>query len=98
MKIIIESGGMELSDAIRAYAEKRLRTLQKFLARFEKSGDLELHLEILRTTQHHRKGDVYQANAKIRLPGKILSAGEKASDVHAAVNLVKNVLKVKLKK
>jgi putative sigma-54 modulation protein len=98
MQIIIESGGMELSESVRAYAEKRFRTLEKLLARFEKEGDKELHVEVLRTTRHHRKGDVYQANAQLRLPGKMLNAEEKADDIHTAIDVAKDVLKMEIEK
>jgi ribosomal subunit interface protein len=98
MQIIIESGGMELTESVRAYAEKKFRVLEKFLTRFEKDGDMELHAEILRTTRHHRKGDVYQVNTKLRLPGKALRSEEKAEDVRAAIDLAKDVLKMEIEK
>jgi putative sigma-54 modulation protein len=98
MKIIIESGGMELTESVRTYADRKFRTLEKFVSRFEKGGEIELHVEILKTTQHHRKGDIYQANANIRLPGKMLNVGEKAADVHTAIDLAKDVLKMEIEK
>jgi len=98
MKIIIESDGMELSESVRAYADKKFRVLEKFVTRFEKGGEIELHVEILKTTEHHRKGDIYQANANIRLPGKMLNVEEKGDNVHTAIDLAKDVLKMEIEK
>ena len=98
MRQNIEAVGLELTQALRTYAEQKFSTLQKFLTRLEKDGELGAHIEIQRTTKHHRKGDVYQVNVEIRLPKKILRVQEKADDMRKAIDKAKDILRFEIEK
>jgi ribosomal subunit interface protein len=98
MKIIIESVDMELSEAVRKYIEGKFRTLEKFLTRFEGAGELPLHVVVIRTTRHHRKGEVYEITADIRVLKKSLRVAEMGDDVRTAAVLAKDVLRMEIEK
>jgi ribosomal subunit interface protein len=98
MKIIIEPVGMELSEMVRLYIDGKFRTLEKFLKRFEGAGELTANVEVVRTTRHHRKGDVYEVAASIRMPQKSLRIAESGEDVRAAADQAKDVLRLEIEK
>jgi ribosomal subunit interface protein len=99
MKIIIESVGLELSSAVRTYIDGKFRMLEKFIKRFEGAGELTLHVEVTRTTRHHRKGgEVYEVISGIRLPKKSLRVAESAEDVRTATDLSKDILRMEMEK
>ena len=50
-------------------------------------------IEIGRSTQHHKKGDVFRAEIRITGAGLNLYATSEQSDLYAAIDLVKDNLK-----
>ena len=83
MKIIIKSKNFELTAQLESFINKKIGGLTKFLKAFEGhslpvAGGRSLFdtfVEVERETMHHRKGDIFKAEAKIYLPGKSLFAG-----------------------
>lgn len=98
MNIDIKATGIELTPAIREYAEEKIGSLQKFLKRWELEGEVKTWVELDRTTHHHHKGMVFRAVADLRLPGKILRAEEYNADLRAAIDRVKDTLKREIAK
>lgn len=98
MKLQILASRLALSDALKEYVAMKLGVLARYLERFEKEGEKLLVVEIARSTAHHRHGDVYYAEATLRLPGKTLRAEHRNSDIHAAIDVVKDVMKIEIKK
>lgn len=96
---------MELTPAINTYIEDRINGLEKFI-----SGDdlkqwdeknqaaVEADVEIARTTNHHRQGDVYRAEVNIKVPGRIIRAEAEEWDMRVAIDRVKDQLQIELKK
>lgn len=97
MKINITSTA-DLTSTLEAYIEQKLAPLAKFLKRFEEAGEVELRLEIGRTTRHHRKGDVFKAIADLRLPHQVLRAEEYAEDVRKAIDQARDTLRLEIDK
>ena len=98
MKINIKTIQVDLTPSLNVYIEEKLSPLAKFLKRFDETGDAEIWLEVSRATQHHRKGDVFEASADLRLPKKILRAESTASDVRAAIDEIKRELSLEIQK
>ncbi len=98
MKIIVEAVGLELSKPERERISAKFQPLSKFLKRFEGEGEMTVMVEVVRTTRHHRKGDVYEVVAGVRLPKKSLRVAESADDVPAAIDRVKDVLRSEIEK
>lgn len=98
MRINIKTTKVDLTPSLRTYIEEKFGSLAKFVRQFDVTGDAEIWLEIVRTTRHHRHGDVFWAAADLRLPKRILRAEETSEDVRDAVDAVKNKLRLEIEK
>ncbi len=98
MRINIEAAGFELTPTIKAYVESKIGSLARLLKRFEKAGELTALVEVGRTTQHHRHGDVFRAALNLDLPGKVIRAESANEDLRTAVDEVKGKIKNELEK
>jgi len=93
MQINIKATNLDLTPALKDYIEAKIGSLSKFLQRFEAEGVVEAWVEVGRTTRHHQKGNVFRAEADLRLPGKVLRAEDEDFDVRAAIDKIKDRLK-----
>ncbi len=98
MRINIKTIKVDLTPSLKTYIEDKLGPLAKFISRFDVTGEAEIWLEIVRTTRHHRHGDVFWAAADLRLPHKILRAEKTSTDARAAVDAVKDTLRLEIEK
>lgn len=98
MDINIKATNLELTPSLRTFIEDKMGSLQKLLMRFDADGAVGIWVEVGRSTRHHKKGPVYLAEADVRLPGKIIRAGKEDFDLWAAVDVLKDDLKVEIKK
>lgn len=83
MNIQIKAEGMDLTDALRTYAEEKVRRLQKYL------GDItpvEARVKLARTTNHHQKGDVFECQMQLSLPGETLILDRIKEDMYKAID------------
>lgn len=95
MRINIKATGLELTAPLKEYIEEKVGGLDKYLSRLEseKGLEIEVFVEVARSTRHHRKGLVYYAEADFKLPGGILRAADEETDVRAAVDGLKDKLR-----
>jgi putative sigma-54 modulation protein len=98
MKIVIKSTKLDLTPTIEDYAKKKLETLQRFLKKFEKESELEMFVEISKTTRHHHKGDIFYAELNLSLPKKMIRIEEYHSDIYAAIDVLKDRTKAEISK
>jgi putative sigma-54 modulation protein len=98
MKIQLQSTLLELTGAIREYAEKRFAVLAKPLTRFEREGECVLEVEIARTTRHHRKGEVYYVELTLPLKNKILRIEQYSEDLRAGIDAAKKRMQMEIEK
>ena len=98
MKITIEAVGLELSAIDRDGITAKFRGVQKFVKRFEGEGETTVEVEVVRITKHHKKGDVFEVVAGVRLPKKSIRVAEVADEVMTAVDRVKDVLREEIEK
>lgn len=96
MKIIIKKGNNLLTPALEEYIEEKLGVLAKFVKRFDEKSEAQVMLEISRTTNHHKKGDVYMAAADLILPHKVLRAEATGEDIHVAIDEARNKLRLEI--
>lgn len=75
-----------ITDALRQYIERRLGVLGRYASSLEKNGELVLYVEIARTTQHHKKGEVYYVECTLTLPKKVLRIEQYHSNVRTGVD------------
>ncbi|MBI5147554.1 MAG: ribosome-associated translation inhibitor RaiA [Parcubacteria group bacterium] len=98
MKISIKGTNLDLTPAISEFIELKIGSLSRFIGAFDEKGVVEVKVEIQRTTKHHRRGDVFRAEANLRLPKKILRAEHSDADIRTAIDFVKNKLKLEIEK
>jgi ribosomal subunit interface protein len=98
MKINILGNKLDLTPSIKKYIQDKFISLEKMLSRFEKEGEVMLFVEIARSTKHHRKGDVFYAEATLELPQKKLRVEHFDADVRASIDVIKDTLRNELKK
>lgn len=98
MKINVKAAGLELTPSLNVYIEDKLGGLSKLIKRFDEEGVAELWLDLARTTRHHHKGDVFRAEADLRLPRKILRVQKEAGDIRTAIDMLKDTLRLEIDK
>ncbi len=97
MNINIKAKGFDLTPAIREYTEEKMSHIERFVQKWDMEGGVELNFEVAKTTGHHNKGDVFYAEANLKVPGKLLRAEKEAEDLHAAIDAVKDMLAEEVK-
>jgi putative sigma-54 modulation protein len=98
MNIIIKGTDLELTPSLKSYVESKFSPLSRFIKKFDLEGAAELRVEVARTTRHHKHGEVFRAEANLTLPGTMLRADESDSDARAAIDAVKNKLRIEIEK
>jgi ribosomal subunit interface protein len=97
MNIIIKKN-INLTPALEDYLQKKFTTLEKLITDINKTNPAELTIEVGRTTNHHRKGDVYRAAAKLHLARITLRADEEAENIRIAIDAAKDTLREEIEK
>lgn len=64
----------------------------------EKFVDSEIEVVLEKETNHHRKGDVFIAEAMVQLPGKNIVSVEKSDELLKAITACKDELKMEIEK
>jgi putative sigma-54 modulation protein len=95
MKIDIKTTNLELTDAIRSYAEEKFGDLDKFIPNIKQP--LEGRVELARTTFHHKSGDVFRAEININVPGELLRAESETGDIYASIDETKDLIQEEIK-
>ena len=93
MQITITAKGIELTTAIKDYAEKKIGSLDKFYSRIQ-LANIEVGVE----NHHHLKGEIFQCDCKLVVPGNDLYASKKEKTLYKAIDKVKDYLESELKK
>jgi ribosomal subunit interface protein len=90
MNINIKTTNITLKPDTEAYLSKKLLSLQKLI-------DLEddsvfAQVELGKTTNHHKSGDVFMAEINLRVGKQRFRAVSKTGDLHAAIDDMKDEL------
>lgn len=95
MKITLQGNHLDLTEEIKKEVDKKLAGLDKFLG---EGTHVEFHIELSRTTNHHRKGEVFRAEANIVVPGTLLRVESEAETLFQAIDELKDEMQRELKK
>lgn len=95
MKINLKGTGIELTEAITEYATKKITSVEKFINK--KNEDAVFHVELARTTRHHKAGEIFKAEVKVSGAGLDLYATAEAEDLYSAIDMVEKELSQELK-
>jgi len=102
MQIIIKSKNLEITDALKEYAEEKINGLKRFVEVLKKDVEIgkdvaEFFVEIEKETKHHRKGDIFIAKGKLNLPGKTIVVSARKDDVWMAIVAMVDAFQVEVK-
>lgn len=93
MRFTLHQKNLDITPALREYIEQKiLKPVEKFISNIKVPELPLLDIEIGRTTRRHKKGQVYRAEANLKLNGKMIRAEAVDEDVHAACDMVKDEL------
>lgn len=81
INIIIKATNMELTSAIEDYVHRRMQSLLKFI----KTTPI-FHIEIGKSTNHHRHGEIFFAEGETTIDGKKYFARAEAENLYTAVD------------
>lgn len=100
MRFTITARHVELTEALEAYAEKKIKSHVERLVNAK--GDLPdslVAVEIAKETGHHRKGEIWKAAATITTPHekRRIHAEARADDLYAAIDLLSEEIARELK-
>lgn len=83
MNINIKATNIELTSAIRDYADKRLSSIKKFV---KNGNEIIAFLELGKTTNHHKQGDVFRAEFNIEVSGSKFYTFSEKEDLYSAID------------
>jgi len=85
-----------MTPAIKDYVEKRVDHLDKFINSEHKELPM-CYIEIGKTTNHHKNGNLFRAEFTIHIGGKSLRAESQEEDLYAALDKVTEEMTEELK-
>ena len=88
IKKILKGTGLELTPAIEAAADKIVEALDKLTDPSDTSAIVEI--EVARTTNHHRSGDIFRAEVNFHSRHGNLRVEAEKSDLYVALTTVKD--------
>ncbi len=86
MNIIVKATHIGLTPSIQEYVEGRLVGIKKFVASAEK--DVRIEVDLNKTSNHHRQGDIYRATVHSHYKGNFYRASVDAEDLYVAIDQV----------
>lgn len=93
MQIQITGKGIELTEAIQDFVEKKISALDKF---YDKIMGAQVIVGV--ESHHHLKGKIFVCECKLEVPGNSLFASKNEKDLYKAIDLVRDYLEEELKK
>jgi ribosomal subunit interface protein len=73
---------MELTRGINNYIDKRIISIGKFV----KGGEMAVFVEVGKTTNHHKQGDIFRAEFNIEIQGSKFYAFSEKEDLYKAID------------
>jgi len=87
MNINIKTTAISLTPSISEYVNKKMESVKKFL---ESDPSAICDFEVGKTTQHHKSGDIFRAEAHIVAAKRDIYAQSEQSDLYAAIDAVRD--------
>ncbi len=99
MQINLQGKNLELTEAIKDYVLKRVTNLGKLLTNIEeRGGEVLVHFEVSKISNHHKSGEVFHADCMIRIDGKEFYGSADKQDLYEAIDALKDSLYYEINK
>lgn len=94
MRITIRRKNLEITPALQVYIEsKLLKPIRRLISKTAGQELPILDMEFYRNTRHHRKGDVYHAEANLNIGRRAIRAKVDDVDMRSAIDLLEEELR-----
>lgn len=90
MRVHIKAVNISLSPSVSNYIEKKTVSLEKLIGKDDTVADLQV--EVGRTTEHHKQGDIFRAEFNLRTRNGTFYAVSERRDIYTALDEVKDEL------
>ncbi len=98
-KIKIVFTGIPSSPEVEEYVGKKIAFLEKLLSHYaEDTNEALFEVEVGKTTEHHRKGDVYRAEINFTAGGVRLRAVATTDDLYVALDEAKDEMQREMRR
>jgi putative sigma-54 modulation protein len=87
LTIVLKGTQLDLTPALKAYAEEKLQTADKFLSSYD---DVRAEVELEHTTRHHQSGPIFRAEITLHAAGLNLRAEALDEDLYAAIDRIRD--------
>ncbi len=94
MDISLSYKNIKPEKALEVFVNEKIGSLAKFL----KGQNVLIHVEIGKNSRHHRRGDIFYAEANFNLGKKLFRADASGDDLRVAINEVKDRLQMEIKR
>ncbi len=84
----VQSTNLELTPAIHEYIDKRFSAFDKFIS--TDPENVKCDVEVAKTTDHHRSGDIFRAEVRLSISGHPFYAASEREDLYSAIDEVKD--------
>ncbi len=93
MQINLQGKNIEITESIKDHVLKIVTNLEKLLSGIEeRGGEVIVHFEVAKTTNHHKGGSFFHADCRINIDGREFYSSADEEDLYAAVDIVKESL------
>lgn len=101
ININIKGTEIELTPAIKDYIQKKVGSLDKFIAEHEKPDTkTQVWVEVGVSTKHHQTGNIFRAEIQIDIPhfkgGKGIRAESEREDLYVAIDEARDEIQEEL--
>lgn len=90
MKLPIKATNFLITPGIKEYLVKKLAGVERLLK--GAGSAISGWIEVGKTTKHHKKGEVWRAEAQVRLSGRDIRSEGTASSIFEAINQMRDKL------
>lgn len=87
MKIITKGTNIDITEPVEDYLYKKLSSIEKFIY-----DDTKVEVELEKTTNHHKAGDIFRAEVHIWCKGKLNRAEKTSGNMYTSIDLVQEEL------
>lgn len=99
MRVTIRQKDIEVTPALRVYIDTKLiKPVERLLGKSSAQESSILEIECARATAHHRKGNVFYAEANLSLGKNRLRAEAEEDDMRKAIDVLESELQREIKK
>jgi len=96
MKNNIKVTDFSLTPSISEYLDKKLAHLDRFVSP-EQKEEVMCYIELGKTTNHHKTGDLFKAEFTVHIGGKSFRATSEKDDLFSAIDIVNDEMAEELR-